>query len=85
MPCTAAAFRRASISTCAKTTELQRVPDETGRATLAAVNAAAQKYAAPGKATLLLIGDYSKIGPGLRELGLGEITILDAEGKPARR
>ncbi|MGH9839185.1 MAG: insulinase family protein [Blastocatellia bacterium] len=66
-------------------TELQRFPDETGRATLAAVNQAAQKYAVPGQATLLLVGDYSKIGPGLGELNLGEITILDAEGKPAKR
>jgi len=66
-------------------TELQRFTDETGRATLTAVNAAARKYAVPGKATLLLVGDYSKIGPGLGELNLGEITILDAEGKPVRR
>lgn len=64
-------------------TEMQRFTDETRRATLAEVNQAAQKYAVPGKATLLLIGDYSKIGPGLRELGLGEIIIIDAEGKPA--
>lgn len=66
-------------------TELQRYPDETRRATLANVNAAAQKYAVPGKTALLLVGDYSKIGPGLRELNLGEIIILDAEGKPVRR
>jgi zinc protease len=63
-------------------TELQRYPDETQRLTLAAVNAAAQKYAVPGKATLLLVGDLSKIGPGLRELNLGEIVVLDAEGRP---
>ncbi len=66
-------------------TELQRFTDETQRATLAAVNQAAQKYAVPGNATLLLVGDHSKIGPGLRELNLGEIIILDVEGKPIRK
>jgi zinc protease len=63
-------------------TELQRVPDEMTRSTLNAVNAAAQKYAVPGKATLLVIGDRSKIEAGLRELNLGEIIILDREGRP---
>lgn len=66
-------------------TELQRVTDATQRIALPAVNQAARKYAVPGKATLLLVGDFSKIGPGLRELNLGEITILDVEGKPVRR
>ena len=63
-------------------TELQRYPDETQRLSLASVNAAAQKYAVPGKVTLLLVGDRAKIEPGLRELNLGEIVVLDAEGKP---
>ncbi|HVF56616.1 MAG TPA: pitrilysin family protein [Pyrinomonadaceae bacterium] len=66
-------------------TELQRYPDETQRLTLAAVNASAQKYAVPGKATLLLVGDRSKIEPGIRELNLGEIVILDAEGRPVSK
>jgi zinc protease len=65
--------------------ELQRLPDETQRATLAAVNAAAQRYAVPGKATLLLVGDLSKIEAGVRELNLGEVVILDAEGRPVAR
>ncbi|MGH6610455.1 MAG: M16 family metallopeptidase [Burkholderiaceae bacterium] len=65
-------------------TELQRVTEETQRADLATVNQAARKYAVPGKATLLLIGDYAKIAPGLRELDLGKITVLDAEGKPVQ-
>jgi zinc protease len=62
--------------------ELQRLPDETQRATLAAVNAAAAKYAVPGKSTLILVGDLSKIEAGVRELNLGEVVILDAEGRP---
>jgi zinc protease len=62
--------------------ELQREPSELARATLAAVNATAQKYAMPGGSTLLLVGDLSKIEAGVRELNLGEIVILDVEGKP---
>jgi zinc protease len=63
--------------------ELQREPDQLERASLEAVNAAAEKYATPGRATLLLIGDLSKIEPGVRELNLGQVVILDSEGRPA--
>ncbi len=65
-------------------TELQRDPVETQKASLAAVNAAAQKYAVPGKVTYLLVGDLSKIEAGIRELNAGEIVILDVEGKPKK-
>jgi zinc protease len=65
--------------------ELQREPTELERATLAAVNAAAQKYAAPAGATLLLVGDLSKIEAGIRGLNLGDVVILDVEGKPVTR
>jgi len=64
-------------------TELQRETEALTRATLAEVNAAAQKYAVPAGTTLLLVGDLSKIGPGVRELNLGEVVILDVEGRPA--
>jgi zinc protease len=61
--------------------ELQREPDELQKATLDSVNVAARKYAATSGATLLLVGDLSKIQAGVRELNLGEIVLLDAEGK----
>jgi zinc protease len=51
------------------------------RSTLAAVNAAAKKYAVPGSTMTLLVGDRSKIEAGIRELKLGDIVVLDAEGK----
>jgi zinc protease len=63
-------------------TELQREPDELQKATLDSVNAAARKYAAPSGATLLLVGDLSKVEAGVRELNLGEAVILDPEGRP---
>ncbi|MGH8236089.1 MAG: M16 family metallopeptidase, partial [Steroidobacteraceae bacterium] len=62
--------------------ELQRYPGEIDRVTVESVNKTAQKHAAPGKATLLLIGDYRKIAAGLRELDLGRITMLDVLGDP---
>jgi zinc protease len=62
--------------------ELQRVPDELQKATLDSVNAAARKYAQPSAATLLLVGDLLKVESGVRELNLGEVVILDTEGKP---
>jgi zinc protease len=66
-------------------TDLQRETTGLEGTTLAAVNAAAAKYAAPSGATLLLVGDLSKIEAGVRELNLGDIVILDVEGKPAAK
>jgi zinc protease len=67
------------------TNELQREPDELQKATLDFVNAAARKYGAPSGATLLLVGDLSKIEAGVRELNLGEVDILDVEGRPVEK
>ena len=61
--------------------ELQREPESLLGASVAAVNAAGAKYAAPAGTTLLLVGDRSKIEAGLRELNAGEIVVLDVEGK----
>jgi zinc protease len=63
-------------------TELQREYDATSTATLEQALAAAKKYARPDAATLLLVGDRTKIEAGIRELQLGEIVVLDTEGKP---
>ncbi|MGA9995778.1 MAG: pitrilysin family protein [Pyrinomonadaceae bacterium] len=61
--------------------DLQRETGELEKASLSSVNAVAQKYATPNGTMLLLVGDLSKIEAGVRELNLGEIVILDAEGK----
>ena len=66
-------------------TELQKEYDETAKATLAATQAAAQKWAAPSKASFILVGDYAKIGPGLKEISLGQVVLLDPEGKPVKQ
>jgi hypothetical protein len=61
---------------------LQAEPEELQKATLDSVNAAAEKYANPGHASLLLVGDAAKIEPGLRDANVGEIVHLDVEGRP---
>ncbi|HZH34386.1 MAG TPA: pitrilysin family protein, partial [Pyrinomonadaceae bacterium] len=63
-------------------TDLQRESAELERLQLSAVNAAAAKYAAPAGTSLLLVGDLEQIETKIRELNLGEIVILDVEGKP---
>jgi zinc protease len=65
--------------------ELQKEPEGLLGATLPAVNAAAGKYGAPAGASLLLVGDLSKIEGGIRDLKLGEIVHLDVEGKPVKK
>lgn len=64
-------------------TDLQRETVELAKLRLGEVNATAAKYAKPEGTMLLLVGDLARIEPGIRELGLGEIVILDVEGKPA--
>jgi len=61
------------------TDELQREIDETARVTLDECNRAAQRYAKPDRAILLLVGDRKKIAPGLEELR--PIVELDVEGR----
>jgi zinc protease len=61
--------------------ELEREPAEFQRMTLDAVKSVAKKYVAPSRTSTLLVGDWSKIGPGVQSLDLGEIVMLDAEGR----
>ena len=66
-------------------TDLQRETEELAKLQLAGVNSIAAKYAAPAQTQILLVGDLSQIEKGIRELNLGEIIILDVEGKPVQR
>jgi zinc protease len=65
--------------------EMQREVDVTGTATMEQVAAASKKYVTPDKVSLLLVGDLAKIEPGVRSLNLGEVVVLDAEGKPVKQ
>ncbi|WP_374586095.1 M16 family metallopeptidase [Pseudoduganella sp.] len=46
------------------------------------LGAAAPKYIKPDEVVWLVVGDVKKIEPAIRELNWGEITRLDADGKP---
>jgi zinc protease len=50
--------------------------------TLASVSAAAKSVIHPDKLVWVVVGDRSKVEPGIRELNLGEIKLIDADGKP---
>jgi len=62
--------------------ELQREVDATEQLTVDAARAAARAHARPGDAILVVVGDRTKIEPGLSGLGL-PIVHLDVEGRPA--
>ncbi|MBK5298529.1 MAG: hypothetical protein JJE40_15360, partial [Vicinamibacteria bacterium] len=64
------------------TAELQREYDATNAVTIEQIAAASKKYVRPGQASLLLVGDRSKIEAKVKALNLGEIVLLDTEGKP---
>ncbi len=67
------------------TSEMQREPAELEKVTLNAVNSVAEKYGTPSKASLLLVGDTSKIESGVKSLNIGEMVTLDPEGKPIEK
>jgi zinc protease len=50
--------------------------------TLETVTAAAKETIHPGQLVWVVVGDRSKIEPGIRQLGLGDIRLIDADGKP---
>ena len=46
------------------------------------VDAAARKTVHPNERVWVIVGDRAKIEPSLRELALGEVRLIDADGKP---
>jgi zinc protease len=46
------------------------------------LEAAARKFIRPGEVVWVIVGDMDKIESGIRELGLGEIIKLNADGEP---
>ena len=47
--------------------------------------AASGKFVRPGEIVWLVVGDLRKIEKDVRELGWGEVTVLNAEGEPVAR
>ncbi len=63
--------------------ELQGEYDEAAKATLPAAIAAAKLHARPDRASMILVGDRGKIEGKVRDLKIGDIVVVDAEGRPA--
>jgi zinc protease len=61
--------------------ELQREYDGTGKQTLDQVLAAEKKYVNPAQSAILLVGDRAKVEKDLKALNLGEVVLLDTEGR----
>jgi len=49
---------------------------------LADIARAAKLSVHPESVVWVVVGDQQKIEPGLKELGLGEVRLLDTDGKP---
>jgi zinc protease len=64
-------------------TELQNEYDEAAKATLAGALAAAKQHARPERASMILVGDRARIEDKVRALKVGEIVVVDTEGRPA--
>jgi zinc protease len=50
--------------------------------TIPGVTAAAVEVVHPDQLVWVIVGDRSKIEPGLRELNLGQIRLIDSDGRP---
>ena len=51
---------------------------------VADLNTAASETIQPDKLVWVVVGDRAKIEPGIRELNLGALQFIDADGKPVR-
>jgi zinc protease len=52
--------------------------------TPASANAIAKKYILPDHLVWVVVGDMSKVEAGIRELNLGEVHKIDADGNPVK-
>jgi predicted Zn-dependent peptidase len=50
----------------------------------AAVQAAASEVIRPDALTWIVVGDLGKIEPAIRKLAIGEVQVIDADGKVVR-
>ncbi|MGD9585020.1 MAG: insulinase family protein, partial [Lysobacterales bacterium] len=63
---------------------VQTLKAEIDGQTLDQVRAAAKVHIRPEAMTWVVVGDLSKIEAGIRALKLGEVKVLDADGKVLR-
>jgi zinc protease len=61
-----------------------RLPGQLNAVTAAQVQAAARKYLAPERMTVVAVGDRKRILPQLQPLGLGDVEVRDSDGQLPR-
>jgi zinc protease len=59
----------------------QTLPEQFRRVTAAQVQAVADKYLAPERMKVIAVGDKAKVLPQLKDLGLGQAEMRDADGQ----
>jgi zinc protease len=59
-------------------------PEEIAALTVPELESAAEKMVHPDRLVWLVVGDRSKIEDGIRELNLGTVHVIDADGNPVR-
>lgn len=61
--------------------DIQRYPHAIEAVSLEQVQAAARKYVEPDQAVAVIVGDLKSIEPAIRDLGIGQVVILDVRGE----
>ena len=61
--------------------DIQNYPRAIEQVSLEQAQAAARKYIDPDRAIAVIVGNLKQIGPPIRELNLGEISVLDVFGR----
>ena len=46
------------------------------------MNAAAKQIIDPAKAMWIVVGDRAKIEQGIKEAGIADVVVIDADGQP---
>jgi zinc protease len=62
--------------------EIGNFLSQVGRVKPEDVTRVASRYLSPEHFAVVVVGDLAKVRPGIEALGLGPITVLDAEGEP---
>jgi zinc protease len=65
--------------------EISEYQQKIGAVTPADVNRVAEKYLHPEHFITVVVGDLARIRPSIEALNLGQVTVVDPDGRPAER
>jgi zinc protease len=64
--------------------DIQRYPQAIESVSLEQAQGAARKYLNPDRAVTVIVGDLKQIEKPIRDLDIGDVTVLDPRGEPVR-